>query len=507
MRSKNAAKALVMHLGYEVLVFALGIIFPRFIILEYGSEINGLTATITRVLSLINLIQAGAVGAAIFQMYKPVAENDYETQSAILYASRRFYNRITVVYFAVALIAGVFYSFHLHNETLGFIEILIAFLILAINGSGALLFNSICDIYVSSHQKKYYLTIAMLCEQIVRYLCLVIVLLLHLHFLCIYIAYLLGGVVSVAVNLYLYKKLSRGRITNDPKNKDYEISDRKYLMMSSVGSEAVTASPSIIITTFVSLVASSVFSVYAMVFTSMKTVLNSIQLSFSAIFGNLVKTSDDEHVGEVYSVIEYITIALGAVCAACVGYLLIPFIKLYTAGITDAEYLHIQLVIFVVAYTAIFAFRTSFSYVATVYGLFKQICRITLFFGILGIVVSALCVIFAGMSYVMCGLLLNQIGCAVSTLYVIKKNIGWYDIVPLLRRTLVMLLMASCALFVYFTLTPVITSWIAWVIYGVISFAFAGALWLLYSVLFERRILKDIVAYGKKLLAKRKLAG
>lgn len=504
MRSKNAVKNLMLHFGYEVFVFALGMIFPRFIILAYGSEINGLTATITRILSLINLIQAGAVGAAIYQMYKPVAENDYETQSAILYASRRFYNRITIVYFAVAIIAGVCYSFRLQSETFGFVEIFLAFLILVINGSGALLFNSICDIYVSSHQKKYYLTAAMFCEQIVRYIFLTVALILRLHFLCIYVAYLLGGITCVSVNLYLYKKLSKGKIVSNPKNKEYVIPDRKYLMMSSVGSEAVTASPSIIITSFVSLAASSVFSVYAMVFTSMKTVLNSIQLSFSAIFGNLVKTSDDVHIKDVYSTIEYITIAMGAVVSTCVAFLLIPFIELYTAGITDAEYLHVLLVFFVVAYTVVFSFRTSFAYLATVYGLFKQTCKITLFFGITGIIISVLCVIFAGMPYVMCGLLYNQLGCAISTLYIIKKHIRWYDMVPLIRRTFTMSLVVISAIVLYFILTPVVASWLSWIIYGAIVFVLATILWLLYSILFERKILKNIVSYGKSLLAKRK---
>lgn len=504
MRSKNAIKNLAMHLGYEVFVFALGMIFPRFIILTYGSEINGLTATVTRILSLINLIQAGAVGAAIFEMYKPVAENDYETQSAILYSSRRFYNRITIVYFSVAIIVGICYSFHLQGDTFSFAEIFLTFLILAINGSGSLLFNSICDIYVSSHQKKYYLTLAMFCDQIVRYTCLTVVLLLHMHFLYIYVAYLLGGITCVSVNLYLYKKLSMGKVSSAPQNRDYIIPDRKYLMMSSVGSEAVTASPSIIITTFVNLAASSVFSVYAMVFTSMKTLLNSIQLSISAIFGNLVKTSDNEHIKEVYSVIEYITIALGAVVSACVGFLLIPFIELYTAGITDAEYLHVPLVFFVVAYTVIFAFRTSFAYVATVYGLFKQTCKITLFFGVTGIVVSVVCVMLGGMPYVMCGLLFNQFGSAISTLYMIKKKVSWYDISHLIRRTLAMVLLVVVAIILYFILTPVVDSWTSWILYGVFTFIFATALWLLYSIVFERKILKSINAYCMDLLNARR---
>ena len=93
MRSRNAIKNLAIYIVYEAFVFILGIVFPRYIILQYGSEINGLTSTITRILSLINLIQSGAVGAAIYQMYKPVAQDDWETQSAIIYSSKRYYSK------------------------------------------------------------------------------------------------------------------------------------------------------------------------------------------------------------------------------------------------------------------------------------------------------------------------------------------------------------------------------------------------------------------------------
>ena len=129
MRSKNAFKNLIWYLGYEIIVFVLSVIFPRFIILTYGSSINGLTSTITRILSLINLIQAGAVGAAIYQMYKPVAENDYETQSAIIYSSKKFYYVVSVIYLTVSLAVGVFYGFYLENEELKFWAIFLSFFI------------------------------------------------------------------------------------------------------------------------------------------------------------------------------------------------------------------------------------------------------------------------------------------------------------------------------------------------------------------------------------------
>lgn len=503
MRSKNAIKNLAAYIVYEAFVFILGIVFPRFIILQYGSEINGLTSTITRILSLINLIQAGAVGAAIFQMYKPVAENDYETQSAILYSSRQYYKKITAIYLIAAVLCGVFYGFYLRSESLSFFHILLSFLILAVNGAGTLLFRSICDIYISPHQKKYYISFGLIAEQVVRYGAITVVLLLKLHFVYIYVSYLLGGIVAIAINLYYYRKLSRGRITNDPVDKHYVIPDKRYLMFQSIGSEAVTASPAIIITTLISLVESSVFSVYSMVFTSMKTIISSIQLSFSAIFGNLVKTSSDDHIYQVYDVVELFTIMLGCVLAPCVGFLLSPFIKLYTAGVTDAEYYHFILVVFVVAYTAIFSFRSSFGYVATVYGLFKFTCKITLIFGGIGIVVSILCVLLFGMPYVMIGLLFNQIGCAITILVHLKRAIQWFRINAIIRRTVLLALMSVAGILCYIVLNPTISGWGEWVMCGVISAATSMVVISIYCLVFEREQISKLFSYAKNLIRRR----
>lgn len=502
MRSKNAAKNLVLYMGYEALVFLLGIIFPRYVILAYGSEINGLTSTITRVLSLINLLQAGTVGAAIFQMYKPVAEDDYEMQSSILYTSRKYYKRITVIYFALALCCGFFYGFYLQSVTLSFTEIFVSFVILAVNGSGTLLVRSVCDIYISPHQKKYYLILSQILEQIVRYGYIAVSLVFKLKFVHIYIAYLLGGSVGLLMDFWFYKRLSKGKICKDPKDKKYKIPDKSYLMMQSIGSESIAVSPSIIITTFINLVQASVFSIYSMIYSSMKTILNSIQLSFSAIFGNVVKTSKSEHIYNVYSVIELITIMLGTVLSVCVGFLMEPFIKLYTLGVTDAEYLYQILVVFVVCFTVAFTFSTSFGFVATVYGLFKVTCKITMLFSSIGILISLVCTMLFGMPYVMCGLIFYQVGSSVAILIELKKNINWFETHNLFRRTIVLIFFSITGLVSYYVFSPCIESWFSWAVWGCFIAATTSILLMFYCLLFERKQLVVIFEYARNLVKK-----
>lgn len=319
-----------------------------------------------------------------------------------------------------------------------------------------------------------------------------------------YIAYLLGGMTNVLVNIFFYKKMSKGIITNSPPNKQFVIPDRRALMLTSIGSEVVTLSPTIVISTFLDLVSTSVFSIYAVIFTSMKTLINSIQLSFSPIFGNLTKTSTDEKIHNIYDLIELITIMIGTVASVCVGFLIMPFIHLYTRNITDVSYFYPVLGVFVCLYVMLFSFRTAFSFVANVYGLFKKICIITLIFGGIGIVISIVCTILFGMPYVMLGLLFNQLLCSIATLVIIKKEIGWFSLKNLIRRTMFMTLFTSMSLVLFYMLKPSINSWGGWLVSAVCVGGVSLFLVLLFCIFFERKQTLNILMYIKKFFKRAK---
>lgn len=500
MRSKNAIKSLLTFFVYEFFVFIASIIYPRWIILAYGSEINGLSSTIIRVLSLINLIQAGAVGAAIFQMYKPVADNDYKTQSEILYSSKKFYGMFTIVYVFLSSIVGGFYSIYLGHSVLTSKKIFLAFMIMTLNGAVQLYVTSLCDIFFAPHQKKYFITISQIICQIVNYGLLTFVLYFNFSFINIYVAMLTGGIVGSSLNIYFYRKYTKGKICEEPENRHYKIPDRKYLMLACIGSEVITAAPTVIITTFIGLLHSSVFSVYSLVFLSMKTLLSTIQLSVSPIFGNLTKTSENEKLFYIYDLVELITIMFGTMLSVCTAALIIPFIKLYTAGIKDVNYMYPLLAVFVVIFICLFTAQTSFGYVSTVYGLFKQTCNITLSSSLIGIVVSVICTVLWGMPYVMIGLIINQILSLFVTMHVLKKNIIWYKSKGLFRRCTFMIINTGGTLVIFFKSKWSINSWSSWFLNVIIMAFLIMIIISVYCLLFERKQMKSICVYMKQFL-------
>ena len=83
-RTKNTVKSTLTNILEQLFLLVYGLFIPRLIIQTYGSEVNGLTAFIQQFLNVFQLLQAGTVGASIYQLYKPIATNDYEQINIIV---------------------------------------------------------------------------------------------------------------------------------------------------------------------------------------------------------------------------------------------------------------------------------------------------------------------------------------------------------------------------------------------------------------------------------------
>lgn len=504
MRSKNAFYNLIASLGFELFIFVMGLIIPRFVILSYGDEVNGLTQTINRLLSLIKLIQAGAVGASIYQMYKPVAEDDYYTQSSILKSSKKFFNKTGAIYLSIALSVGLAYGFYLQDANLSVFEIFLSFAILALNGSLSFFFTSRYDIYFSAHQKRYVMLIISFIERATYYALLIFIMVQDLPFMAMYFALLTAGLLSVAVNAILFKRATKNKLQKVDENETFIIKDRKYLMMSSIGNESITAAPTVLVTTFVGLAYSSVFAVYSMIFVSMKTIINSVQLSISSIFGNLVATSKDEKIARVFNLVTFVFFMLGALLASCSAFLFMPFIKLYTAGFIGVNYVWPILSIFVVVYIALFSVYILYAFVSNIYGLFKLNCKITLSVGLVGVIVSALCTWLFGMPYVMVGVLLYYVISSIVLMGYLKKNIAWFNFKKLIRRILLLIALPTAS-YILSTLNLItVSGWMQWFVVALIFALAVMVVIIVYGLIFEIQELKSLIAYAKTILGRKK---
>ena len=505
MRSSKALKNIIVALVYEILLILFGLVVPKLIIATYGSEVNGLTSTITQILQIVSLLQAGAAGASIFQMYKPVAEKDYYQVSRVLAASRKYFCKIGIIFLIIVAAILPFVGLGVKSE-LAVWEKSLAFLILGLNGSFYFFFTSWFDILFASHQQRYFMSLAGIVEKVVYYGLIFLIVFLKLHFAWMYVAVLFCTVIKLVLLYIVYCKSFKPLLVPIENDRDFKIKNRGYLFLNQLAAQAVDGFPTVIITSIAGLSCASVYAVYNLVQNMIKMVVNTLQHSISEVFGNLVVSEKDERIRDVFDLLEFLFFVMAVILCCCAGFLFMPFVYLYTEGNTyDVSYMYPLLATVIVAYDVVFCMYLPYSLLTNVYGLFKE----TYLQAVICSIISIAAAVGFGLIHwtlVLVGPVIYYVSSIVYRLAVARKKIAWFRLKGFARRMATLILVVGVYLFASngFYANGYSTSWFSWLVHAVACGLSVLCVVGLYALLFERKATKGLVQYAKRLL-KRKM--
>lgn len=116
MNTKKGIYNIMFNILSQVMTLGLGIIIPRLVLVNLGSEANGLMNTINQVLAYVALLEAGVGAATLQALYSPVSKDDRESINGVLAATNYFYKRTGTLYFFVILGITVIFPITLKSE-------------------------------------------------------------------------------------------------------------------------------------------------------------------------------------------------------------------------------------------------------------------------------------------------------------------------------------------------------------------------------------------------------
>ena len=370
-RTRTVIKNAIWELGYYLIVILLGFLAPRYIILIYGSEVNGLSSTITQTLNVILILQAGATTAAIFSLYKPIADNDLEEISKNIYSAERFFKRISFLFAGIMLVAAVITAIFIQSS-LDKRFIFIAFVIMGFKSFLDLYFTSKFRIVFTAYQEKFVISIATLIEQIVYYALVFLSIFLRIHFIFIYVWLFAGCVVKVVYLEIKFNKKYRHLIPKYSGQEPGQIKGRKYALANEVAHSVVSSSIAIILSLLYGLQETSVYSVYALVSQALSLVSTALYSAFGPSFGNLVAAENKENAARVFSIFQYIYVMFNSVMFSCMIVLVALFAKIYTSGAADINYVNILLACTMGISSFFSAYRIPYNIIVSSCGFFKE---------------------------------------------------------------------------------------------------------------------------------------
>lgn len=337
MRKSKFLKNVVVGFGGEAIIMVLGFIIPRIMITSYGSDTNGLVSTITQIFTYAALLEAGISQAAKNALFKPIAEGNKEQISYVASVAKRYYQRITVYYGAIVVAISFAAPFIIRTE----IPNTSVFLMVFLEGmSGVISFYYIqtTTTILNADGRSYITNSVAVANKIISYSVKITMAMLGANIVILQLSYFIITVCKTFFyQIYFKKKYDWVKFNSAPKTA--KLKDRNAYVITELAWTIFSSTDMIVLSTFVSTQMASVYGVYNLVVNSINVLINAVYNSIVYMLGQSYHKSIKEYI-KMHDTFNSVFLG-GTTILMCITYILfIPFIRLYTTGVEDVNYIY-----------------------------------------------------------------------------------------------------------------------------------------------------------------------
>lgn len=334
--SKKGSKNIVFGLLNQFITISFGLILPRMFIMSYGSEVNGLISSINQVFVYVSLLEAGIGTASLQALYKTISANDTNATNGVLSATHHFYKKTGFYYLLAVIVLSFGYPLIVDSS----IPFWTTFFVIFFNGLGGVInyfFQGKFRIFLRAEGKNYLLSNLSSIIYIATSFSKILFIKLGFSIVLIQFAHF---ILTVAQMLFimLYIKKHYKWIDLSVKPDKESIASKNSVMVHQVTNLLFSNTDILILTLLSGLKSVSVYSLYNSFFTMLKSILFSFLDGFQYALGQTFN-SDFIKFKKLQELFESCYITLTFLLYSIMYSLITPFIRIYTSGISDVNYL------------------------------------------------------------------------------------------------------------------------------------------------------------------------
>lgn len=494
-RTQKAKLNMMTSLLQQVVTVVCGLIIPRLMLRSFGSEIYGATASISTFLSYVTLLEGGIGAVTRSALYKAFANKSHEQLCSIIFETKKLYQKIAIAFVLYVFIIAVFFKQISHNDSLPFLYSFGLVIVIALSTFVEYFIGITYVLLLQADQNQYINTLFKTVFTIINTLCIIVLLFLHCDILSVK---LISSLVFVARPLFLsqYVKKRYKIVKTD--------NDKKYLenKSSAIGQHiAWTLHNNVditVLTVFKESYSVSVYSVYYMVIGHLQNVLNVFLSGMEAVFGSMLGNGEEKKLRETFGYYETLISIISIALYSSAIVLIIPFIKLYTNGISDTEYIYPTFAVMLLVASLLYCLRSPYGHLVIAAGQFKETQAAAYGEAAINIFLSIVLVIRYGLVGVAIGTIAATLFRFVYYAIYLSKNILHKPFAQLLKRltinlvTCVIICFAGNSIIAKFT----ISSYFTWAIAGAIVAAMALCVCISMNYVWYNKDVKAIAQTG-----------
>lgn len=372
MRNKRNKKLLLntlTSLVYQIISVVCGLIIPRIVIQYYGSAVNGLLSSIMQFLSFITLLELGVGAVVQSALYKPLAEKNLIEISRIIISAEKFFKRIAYIFAGYIFLLILFYPMLVNSQFgWGFTAILI--FIISVSTFAQYYFGITYQMLLSADQREYIKFIIQTIMLLLNAVATVIIVNLGGNIIILKLLTSLIFLIRPIVFIYYVKK--HYHIDYLIKYEEEPIKQKWNGLAQHLASVVLNSTDVVILTLFSTLENISIYYVYYSVVNSIKTLITTAINSVQATIGDMIAKNEEDNLKHFFSFFEWITHTLVTILFTCTGVLILPFIRVYTANVSDVNYYLPSFAILITLAQTSYCLRLPYNIVVLAAGHYKQ---------------------------------------------------------------------------------------------------------------------------------------
>lgn len=498
MRLKKALKNLIFNVLQQFINIIVNFLMPPVLVASFGSTVNGLVSTIRQIMQYIQLTGAGIAQASTYALYKPLAEQDKNEINGIYNATKLMFRKAGNIFSVIVLIIAVFYPLFV-KEQVNYFTVLFLVIVISISGASEFYLCGKYNALLTANQENYVVAIAQTIGSITNLIFLIVLTKLNQSIVIVQLGmssvYLLRIII---LSTYVIKKFPYLNSKVEPAFE--KITQRNDAVVHQIATLIVNGSSTIIVSLILGLKEASVFSVYLIVFQGITTVCSIVSNAIYASFGEVIAKKQQKILQNAFNIYEFIYFIIVAIIFSCTFILIMPFIRLYTVNMTDADYIQPTLAILFIVVGIANNLRIPASTIVTSAGHFKE----TKWRAVLEMIINIIGQFLFGFLFGLNGILL---GCVASYSYRTLDFIFYthkyiLKTTPMITFKRIFINFISSIIVIYLLLTFInvrILNFIDWIKYGLFFVIVISFFIIIINIIFDNKTFLSCINTFKSL--------
>lgn len=500
-RTQKASFNIISSAIAEIVALVSTMIVPRLVLTHYGSTYNGIATSASQFLSLISVLTLGVTAATRVALYKTLANDDVSGTSAIVKATDRYMKRIGLVLLIYIIGLAAIYPIVV-DSGFSYWDVAILVLITGVSSFAEYFFGITYRTLLLADQSVYISNIFNAVTTIISLLVTVVLINLGCAYqlvkFCAAIVFILKLVLQ---NIYVKKHYKLDKHCEPNKS---ALKGRGDAMAHALANIVHDNTDLVVLTLFAGPKIASVYTVYNLVMNALKKLQLIFNTGTEPIFGNMWAKKEYDKIKQTLGFYEF---AVAAFCSSVFStaiIMLLPFVSIYTRGVTDIEYIRPTYAIVISLAYAIQCFRVPYLCVVCGIGHYKQTKTAAITEAIINLGLSVVLVNLIGMVGV-------AIGTLVANLYRTIMYAVYIDNYVIPRGKFVFIKnmlwsfsnIAIIVIPVYMlTKNIVFSGWFKWIICSAIVFIISVLIVIISALIFYRQNLYEALKILKRLVYK-----